>query len=82
MAPGFGSERANDLERHHDVPKPRSGNRVCDEEDCSTLLSIYNASSRCSLHGARPAEGRRPDRTARRVPLATGLVGPVRSGPR
>ena len=47
------------------LPRVYSTVRVCAEEDCSTLLSIYNPPDHCAIHGSGPtrAQVRRRQRT-------------------
>jgi hypothetical protein len=47
-----GSERVQfgSPDKHKGLARSPRG-RVCDWADCETVLSTYNRSSRCSLHG-------------------------------
>jgi len=44
-------------------PRVHSTGRVCAEEDCATLLSIYNPSDHCGLHADTPVRRRSRRRT-------------------
>ena len=39
-------------------PRVHAAGRECLEEGCATVLSIYNSSSRCSVHGSAPKQYR------------------------
>ena len=41
--------------RRRDRVRAYGRGRICDEPGCTTLLSIYNPSTRCALHQQRDA---------------------------